>query len=163
MIWVLLVTFKLKHFIADYLLQGKYMLGKFKEKGWVLPLSAHCGVHTLFTLSISLFVVNYKMALALGVLDFVIHFIMDRVKASPKLLGRFKALSAKEYKDFQGLLNNSPDLNKSHPKEMEDVKLRWKVLQRSNTYFWWSLGFDQLIHGLTDLLIVLILMTFGGH
>lgn len=72
-----------KHFIADYPLQGKYMLGKFKPHGWVLPLAAHCGVHFLFTFAIAyLWTFNGLLALGCGLLDFVVHFIMDRVKAS---------------------------------------------------------------------------------
>ena len=30
-IFILLVIFQFKHFIADYLLQNNYMLGKFKD------------------------------------------------------------------------------------------------------------------------------------
>jgi hypothetical protein len=50
-----LVAFQIKHFLADFPLQGKYMLGKFKGgTDWVLPLVAHSGVHALFTLAIVL-------------------------------------------------------------------------------------------------------------
>lgn len=85
----LLVVFQLKHFIADYPLQNEYMLGKFKAKGWELPLAAHAGVHALFTFGIIL-CINPVMALPLAVLDFVIHFGVDRLKAAPNYGGKFK-------------------------------------------------------------------------
>lgn len=89
MIFLLLVLFQIKHFLADYPLQGKYMLGKFKPQGWVPPLAAHCGVHAAFTFLICIAFVRPELAIALSVFDFVIHFIMDRIKASPKMLGRY--------------------------------------------------------------------------
>jgi hypothetical protein len=55
-IFLLLLLFQFKHFIADYPLQGEYMLGKFKDKGWMLPLFAHVGVHGAFTFIISMFI-----------------------------------------------------------------------------------------------------------
>lgn len=94
-IFSLLILFQLKHFLADYPLQGKYMLGKFKDSGWVAPLSAHCGVHAFFTLCISLALVSWEYAIALACFDFVVHFIMDRVKASPRLLGRYAPTESK--------------------------------------------------------------------
>lgn len=76
---ILIVVFQFKHFIADYLLQGRYMLGKFKEVGWEKPLVAHCSVHFVFTLVILMFVVpQYAVLLALA--DFCVHFIIDRIK-----------------------------------------------------------------------------------
>lgn len=86
---ILLVIFQLKHFIADYPLQTPYMLGKANITGWVRPLVAHAFVHSMFTLSITLFFVNLKIALLLAIMDLTIHFIVDRIKASPSLGGRF--------------------------------------------------------------------------
>lgn len=87
----LLIIFQLKHFIADYPLQGKYMLGKFNSDwSFLKPLAAHCGVQSLFTLLIASFWTNdIRLGLALALFDFVIHFFMDRIKAGPKYLGRF--------------------------------------------------------------------------
>ena len=89
-IFLLLVLFQLKHFIADYPLQTQYMLGKTKATGWINPLAAHAAVHAWFTFLIILFVSpdNYLLYL-LALVDFVIHFTVDRIKASPKLGGRF--------------------------------------------------------------------------
>ena len=91
-IFVLLVVFQFKHFICDYLLQGEYMLGKFKP-GWdfILPLTAHCLVHVVATFFIAFLTsFNFKLSLVLSVFDFITHFIMDRIKASPNILGCYK-------------------------------------------------------------------------
>jgi len=86
---LMLFAFQIKHFIADYPLQNTYMLGKFKEYGWVAPLSVHCAVHSLITFLICSYF-GFYVAILAACFDFVIHFTMDRIKASPKLLGRYK-------------------------------------------------------------------------
>ena len=89
-IFLLLVIYQLKHFICDYPLQNAYMLGKFKESGWVKPLLAHTGIHDIATFLIAFAFTNlFFLSLSLAAFDLVVHFIMDRVKASPKMLGRF--------------------------------------------------------------------------
>lgn len=182
MIWVLLVVFQFKHFIADYPLQGKYMLGKFKESGWVAPLTAHCLVHFVFTSVISfvallsaavtsgsiqilndvervkMYVVLLFFSVLFGVIDFTIHFIMDRVKASPKMLGRYEALSKGDYKRLahrESVGNIAAGLNNF---SQEEFDIYSKKAFRSNTLFWWSLGVDQMVHHLTDILIVFLIM-----
>lgn len=135
-LFVLLILYQIKHFIADYPLQGKYMLGKFKP-GWDFlgPLAAHCTVHGLFTYLIAMFA-GYDNALNLSIIDFSAHFIMDRIKASPKYLGRFKPLTAETY-----------------------VKADKKAL-RSNVLFWWSLGLDQMVHHLTHYYLIAKMVGF---
>lgn len=140
---ILLIAFQLKHFIADYPLQTKFMLGKFRDDGWLIPLLAHVGVHAVITFSIvfafclaSGFAHPIIVANIAAAFDATAHFVMDRVKASPKMLGRFKPLTAETY------------LGATE----EQIK--------SNTYFWWSLGFDQLFHGLTDTIIVWAIVRF---
>jgi hypothetical protein len=131
-IFILLVIFQLKHFVADYPLQNAFMLGKFKD-GWAfaLPLAAHAGVHALFTFCIAFSVTNRSLLSALLALaDFVIHFMMDRIKAGKKYLGRFKPLTAEKF----------PTASKEE--------------KRQNEFFWWSLGFDQMIHHLTHYAIM---------
>jgi hypothetical protein len=95
-IFALLFIYQIKHFVADYPLQGKYMLGKFKpDWGFFGPLLAHSLVHSIFTLFISyIFTKDLYFSIGLGVLDLVIHFVMDRIKAGPKYLGRFKDMMA---------------------------------------------------------------------
>lgn len=95
-IFILLVAFQIKHFLSDYPLQNEYMLGKFKPIGWVKPLACHCLVHGVMTLFISLALgVGFLMAFGLMILDFSLHFIMDRVKAHPSLLGKYKPDNSK--------------------------------------------------------------------
>lgn len=89
--FTLLVLFQIKHFLCDFPLQGKYMLQKFKPGwGFVLPLAAHAGVHAALTLLICrLIEAPWLLALQLAGFDFTAHFLIDRVKASPKMLGRY--------------------------------------------------------------------------
>lgn len=118
MLFTLLVWTKFKHFLADFPLQGSYMLGKFKDgTDWILPLLAHVAVHGLFTLGLCLLVNPGLWWLCF--VDAGIHFATDRIKASGNLLGRWS------YKDKM---------------------------------YWWVLGLDQLVHGITDLFVVYCLV-----
>lgn len=84
----LLVIYQFKHFIADFPLQREYMLKKVSPNwDFILPLATHCLVHSGMTLSICLLVNPHLWWLSL--VDFVVHFIMDRIKSGPKYLGRF--------------------------------------------------------------------------
>lgn len=157
-LFVLLVVYQVKHFLADFPLQNGYMLQKFKEKGWVGPLSAHAGVHAGFTFVISLVVLlhtngGFMWAMGLAVFDFAIHFTMDRIKASPEMLGRYKALSASEFKaSFNMASYKGRDGELSMARNLGQEKLK------SNTYFWWALGIDQMVHHITHYAIIFILM-----
>jgi hypothetical protein len=140
MIFLLIAIFQLKHLVADYFCQTPFMLQKFNITGWWRPLAAHCGVHAGFTfiitavaLASSGFSFPWALPLICAILDFNVHMVMDRLKASPNLLGRFKALTARDF-------------------PMANAEER-----RGNTLFWWSLGFDQMIHHLTDLAVVMII------
>lgn len=92
LVFGLLFAFQVKHFIADYPLQTAYMLGKMQRTGWIKPLMAHAAVHAFLTFLIVLLVQpsNYFLYFILPLADFSIHFIIDRIKASPDLGGRFK-------------------------------------------------------------------------
>ena len=97
-IFTLLIIFQVKHWLCDYPLQFQFMLKKFQREGWVLPLTFHAGMHSLFTATITslYFLITQpsfdytNIGLLLGLIDFVIHFIVDRVKAHPDLGGRYK-------------------------------------------------------------------------
>lgn len=97
-IFLLLFLFQVKHFLCDFPLQGKYMLGKMKAVGWELPLTLHALVHAIGTGLITYYtftpLTHYvdalSLALLLGLLDLVFHFSIDRIKASPNMGGRFK-------------------------------------------------------------------------
>jgi len=106
-VFVLLVAYQVKHFLCDYPLQTAYQLGKFKPGwAWVLPLTTHCSIHALGTFVIAFGFALYRdigdcgWVLHVMLFDFVLHFCMDRVKASPNLLGRFNALSKNEFMDL---------------------------------------------------------------
>lgn len=87
-VFLLLLIFQVKHFLADYPLQTTWMLGKFRpDWSFFWPLTLHCLVHTWFTAVIVTAIDPTKWWLA--IVDFVIHFVMDRIKAGPKYLGRY--------------------------------------------------------------------------
>ncbi len=149
------------------------MLGKFKDRGWVLPLLAHVGVHGVFTFIISMFFAPWYLAMALAYMDMFIHFFMDRIKASPLYLGKFKALSANEFKH---MVLKEQELSKTMFAAMDDPlavpgSILKSVYERSeflhdskkqklyNKIFCIALGFDQMVHHLTDLLVIYILAT----
>jgi hypothetical protein len=90
--FILLIIYQFKHFIADFPLQREYMLRKTRA-GWdfLLPLVTHCMVHGLGSLIIVMFFNSSLWWLA--ILDFVTHFVMDRLKSGPRYLGRFNDLS----------------------------------------------------------------------
>lgn len=89
---ILLLVFQIKHFICDYPLQNVYMLGKMKSTGWIKPLAVHSAVHAWFTFLIMLLVQpnNVLLYLLIPAADFILHFTVDRIKASPNLGGKFK-------------------------------------------------------------------------
>jgi len=137
-IFILLVLFQLKHFFADFLLLNEYMLRKFKDgREFILPLMAHCGVHAVFTFGIALmFTSAIGFSIVLSFFDFAVHFTMDRLKAGKRYLGRFKPLTGQEY-------TNATSLQKKH-----------------NKFFWWSIGFDQMVHHLTYYAIIALIIFY---
>ena len=89
-IFILLIAFQIKHFLADYPLQYPYMYeNKGKEEGWADPLRDHAGVHAILTMIIItpylIFTNNdYVLIFILSTFDFITHFIIDRWKATRK-------------------------------------------------------------------------------
>jgi hypothetical protein len=82
------IAWQIKHFLCDFPLQNKYMLGKFKPfPDFIMPLLWHCFVNACGT-AILVFMFNWPIWFI--TLDLVSHFIIDRLKASPKIGGRFK-------------------------------------------------------------------------
>jgi hypothetical protein len=76
----LLIGFQIKHDLGDYVLQTTYMQKKAdKGLGWIIPLTAHAGVHGALTLGI-LIVSGHSNLWHLAILDFIIHFVVDRIK-----------------------------------------------------------------------------------
>ncbi len=92
----LFAIFQVKHFIADFPLQSTYMLGKQADDwSFVRPLAAHASVHALATLLIVLAVRPELWWLAL--VDFLVHFLVDRFKAGARYLGRYRDPSEKAF------------------------------------------------------------------
>jgi hypothetical protein len=154
-LFLFLVLFQIKHWLADYPLQTEYMLGKFKDTGWVRAAGLSTpAVHALGTILLAaLWGANH--ILLLGLLDFVVHFTMDRIKASPYKLGRFKPLFGDDF------LRAKADSVLMPLYENEDRIGRAKRALKGNTYFWWFLGIDQGVHHLTHY-AVLLLMILGA-
>ena len=74
-----LVIFLAKHLIADFFLQTSWMAnGKEQPRGWFAPLSAHVAVHAVATAII--FAALAPAYLWMALVDFVIHFAIDRCK-----------------------------------------------------------------------------------
>jgi len=159
-LFLLLVLFQLKHLFADYFLQGEYMLQKFKpDWSFFKPLLAHVGVHATFTFLISIFFVSWHVAVLLAIVDAFIHFIMDRLKAGPKYLGRFKPVTASEYMANKATIANGGETYDSFVSARPCVAVaEAKDKLRGNKLFWWSLGLDQMIHHLTHYGIIYLII-----
>jgi hypothetical protein len=132
-VFVLLLAFQAKHFVADYPLQSPaFFLGKFR-RGWdFLPaLVAHALIHGALTALICMFAgAPTSRALALGAFDACVHGTMDRIKAGHRYMGRWKPLTASEY-----------------PSSTPAQRL-------GNKLFWNALGFDQMVHHLTHYAVI---------
>lgn len=158
---ILAVIYQVKHFLCDFPLQTSYMLGKFKREGWLLPLCLHAFVHAVGTaLIVGAYVATTRhpvreLVIWAPLLDFLVHATMDRIKASPNLMGRWKTLSPTEYQNAIAQANYSGPLP-----PLLTIRNDARRRLRGNTYFWWALGFDQMVHHLTHYTIVYLLLTY---
>lgn len=101
-VFILLIIYQIKHFVADFPLQREYMLKKTSANmDFIVPLGTHCLVHGLGTLLICL--VFAPQLYWLSVVDFVCHFIIDRVKSAPQYLGRFNDMTKAGFWNTLGL------------------------------------------------------------
>jgi hypothetical protein len=89
LIYYCLMMFQVKHFLCDFVWQNKYMLGKFKDyPDFILPLLAHSLVQAIGSLAV---ILMFAPAFWwLSIVDLVTHFMIDRLKANKKWLGRWK-------------------------------------------------------------------------
>lgn len=100
--FTLLVIYQLKHYVADFPLQREYMLGKTRPNwDFLLPLVTHCLVHAAGTFIICLIFASHLWWLA--IFDFVVHFVMDRLKSGPRYLGRFNDLTKAGFWNILGI------------------------------------------------------------
>lgn len=150
LLFVLLVAYQVKHFLADYVLQGDYQLGKFRDDwGFFWPLLTHVAMHYFGTLVICAWAFGFpdpalaSVGCSIALFDATVHFFMDRIKAGRRYLGRYKPLTAADYVRFR-------ERSESHWTMLTDEE-REEASQAlySNRMFWWSLGFDQMVHHLT--------------
>ena len=75
------LLFRLKHFMADYLLQTTWMArGKQKDEGWATALFAHAGMHAIGTTAIAAAFAPSMMFL--GGIDLFLHALIDRAKVA---------------------------------------------------------------------------------
>lgn len=107
LVFVLLVVFQIKHFIIDYPLQfaRNDSMKKFDSEGWIFPLFKHATDHGLASALIVATVLFFAetallplilFSVATYLFDSVVHFTMDRIKASPNMLGKHH-FPSKEY------------------------------------------------------------------
>jgi hypothetical protein len=96
-LFLLIVLYEVKHFVADYLLQTAWIYKGKTRPGWsyVIPLGVHAGLHALGSLVILLYFAPHLWMWAF--FDFGTHFAMDRIKSSPRLLGRYSNTSKRAF------------------------------------------------------------------
>lgn len=87
-IFLILILLQIKHFVCDYPLQNTYMLQKANKEKWIYPLVLHSLVHSIGTFIVFIWF-NSKFAICFALLDFIFHFIVDRLKASPNIGNRW--------------------------------------------------------------------------
>ncbi len=94
--FILLIVFQIKHFLSDFPLQFNYMLNKRSAgRDFIVPLALHSLVHASMTLAIVCF---FSFSLWwLAILDFIVHFTIDRIKSGPKYMGRYSNINGKSY------------------------------------------------------------------
>jgi hypothetical protein len=74
-----MIVLAIKHVIADFVLQTTWMAtGKDAKTGWAMPLLVHCAIHGALTTAILLLLAPRLWFL--GLVDFVLHLIIDRLK-----------------------------------------------------------------------------------
>ena len=91
---------QLKHFIVDFPLQGPYM---YKNKGtWGHPGGIlHAGFHGLMTIFCFMFSVPTSVAFMIGLIDFLVHYIIDWSKMN---LNRVLGYGPTTHEEFWWLL-----------------------------------------------------------
>lgn len=106
-IFVLLIVFQVKHFVVDYVVQFSRpdSMKKFEADGWTFPLFKHANDHGMasaFIVSTVLYAVDTPwlplilLSLWAYAFDLIVHFTMDRIKASPYMLGKHE-FPSREY------------------------------------------------------------------
>ena len=132
MLLLLLIILVIKHWLADFPLQTEYMLNKSAKEGWAIPLLDHALVHGFMSTVIFMLFSTWWFGLLIGILDTMLHFIIDRLKGSPTI------------------------------KEMYEPWLLRTFKTDSNKIFWVTLGLDQALHYLSYILYLYIWLRMFG-
>jgi len=91
--FLLLVLLSLKHTLADFVFQTYEMVQGKGQGGFefIRPLASHCLIHVSLTALILLVVVGAKF-LWFVPLEFLAHFIIDRLKAGQRYFAQFSMI-----------------------------------------------------------------------
>src|SRR5690606_31961493 len=104
------------------------------------------------------YTLSMPYALMLAWFDFLVHFLMDRIKASPNLLGQYQAITKEEYGRLTDAIAQAKWNN--NDRALAKINQDFQKRKKSNKYFWWSLGFDQMVHHLTDIVIIAMIIMY---
>jgi hypothetical protein len=147
-VYIVIALFALKHFLASYPLQCSYTVKGLGSSGWFKPMLARCSIQSACTALLALGYwmktgagINVTLLVAVMGLDFVSHFLIDRMKVSPEFLGRYQVASPQE------LAQMAVDYQS---KDIAVVKAA-QAESDSNKYFWWCDGLCHLLYGLVGL------------
>lgn len=140
----LIVAFQIKHFLVDYILQRGFAKFSADWRVWIPGLLVHAGMHVIGTFIILAPISGVFIAANLALFNGGVHFIMDRLKASPNLWGR-EGRWIKSIENREVYVGDDDD----------SILTKHEKYFQTKPQFWWALGFDQMIHHLTDLVCVL--------
>lgn len=77
--------------------------GKGRRYGWFLPLFVHSSIHGILTALIVAFCKgDIVLGLIVGSMETVAHFIIDRLKASPHIFGKYNDTKTSAFWNFLG-------------------------------------------------------------
>ncbi|MEO0879968.1 MAG: DUF3307 domain-containing protein [Pseudomonadota bacterium] len=102
-LFALFIVFQIKQLLADYVFQTIWMVnGKGRAgAGFIFPLFVHVFLHASLTLAIVAVIDPSLWYLA--VVDFAVHFVIDRLKSGPRWFGRIDDPSRQAYWALFGL------------------------------------------------------------
>ena len=92
-IFLLLIIFSIKPMLGDFILQSSNtVIGKGKKNwGFVKPLASHCLVHAILSIIVIVSFLDLKFLWFIPV-EFIIHFIIDRLKSGPRYGGKISQM-----------------------------------------------------------------------
>lgn len=147
---VLIALMALKHFVASYPLQCSYTVKGLGSSNWLLPMLARCSIHGAATIIVILSwwwhngePMRWSILAIVAGADMLSHFVIDRVKVSSELLGKYQVASPQELAQI-AIDYQSKDAS---------VVAAAQAESDSNKYFWWVDGGCHLLYGLVGIAI----------